>query len=99
VISKLLTSFCAGNENFTLETANRLYVQNGYQLVQEFVEKTAKHFRAEAVNIDFGRGNEAAKAINDWVEQKTNAKIKDLIPASALNGLTRLVLINAGNFK
>ena len=37
--------------------------------------------------------------INGWVEEQTNDKIKDLIPAGVLNRGTRLVLTNAIYFK
>ena len=34
-------------------------------------------------------------AINEWVSDETEGKIKDLIPSGAINPLTRLVLANA----
>ncbi|PYJ86406.1 MAG: hypothetical protein DME22_05360 [Verrucomicrobia bacterium] len=37
----------------------------------------------------------AAKSINDWVEDQTRQRIRNLIPAGALTKLTRLVLVNA----
>ena len=37
--------------------------------------------------------------INQWVEQKTNDQIKDLIPAGMLSEDTRLTLVNAIYFK
>ena len=37
----------------------------------------------------------AAQHINKWVADQTRDKIRDLIPANALNKLTRLVLANA----
>ncbi|CDW61167.1 Serpin-like protein [Trichuris trichiura] len=49
--------------------------------------------------MDFKKGLEACKHINDWVEKKTKGKIKDLIPQDAIKPLTRLVLINAIYFK
>ena len=42
---------------------------------------------------------EARSSINQWVEDKTNNKIKDLIKDDALTSLTRLVLTNAVYFK
>ena len=37
--------------------------------------------------------------INSWVEDKTEDRIKDLIPERMLNSLTRMVLVNAIYFK
>ena len=37
--------------------------------------------------------------INNWVAEKTNNKITEIVPADALDDLTRLVLVNAIYFK
>ncbi len=87
------------NDNFTLDAANRLYVQDGYTILPEYMTKTSQHFEADAKNLDFGSEEKARKEINSWVEEKTRQKIKDLIPAGVLSALTRLVLVNAVYFK
>ncbi|KAJ8932604.1 hypothetical protein NQ318_000807 [Aromia moschata] len=54
---------------------------------------------AEFKLVDFSKSEAAAGSINDWVEKKTNNKIRDLISVDSLNHLTRLVLVNAIYFK
>jgi serpin B len=50
--------------------------------------------------VDFKGATEAARlTINQWVEQKTQDKIKDLLQPGALESNTRLVLTNAIYFK
>ena len=50
--------------------------------------------------VDFVEETEAARlAINDWVEDRTQGRIVDLIGEGVLNELTRLVLVNAIWFK
>jgi len=50
--------------------------------------------------VDFvGATEKSRQAINLWVEDQTNKKIKDLIPQGVLTALTRLVLTNAIYFK
>jgi serpin B len=50
--------------------------------------------------VDFKTAPEAARlTINQWVEQKTEDKIKDLLPPGSVNSDTRLVLTNAIYFK
>jgi serpin B len=52
----------------------------------------------EACNADFGDGAQVAKAINAWVEDKTEQMIKVLVtPMDVLHA--RLVLVNAIYFK
>ena len=50
--------------------------------------------------VDFRRGPEAARVtMNQWVEDKTKQKIRELIPSGGLDADTRLVLVNAVYFK
>lgn len=81
-------------------TANRIWVQNGYDLCDEFRKALRESFQSESGRVDFVKATEAARCeINSWVEDKTNAKIKDLIASGILNNLTRLVLTSAVYFK
>ncbi|GAG95589.1 unnamed protein product, partial [marine sediment metagenome] len=59
-----------------------------------------KYYAGKATNLDFVNETEKSrKTINSWVEDKTNNKIKDLIPQGVLDPDTRLVLTNAIYFK
>jgi serpin B len=82
-----------------LQIANKLYVQDRYTVKDAFNEIAKNSFSSEAQNLDFGNNVQAAKTINDWVESKTNNKIKDLIKSDSLDQLTRVVLVNAIYFK
>jgi len=42
---------------------------------------------------------ESRQTINNFIEEQTNSKIKDLIPKGVLDSMTRLVLTNAIYFK
>ena len=54
----------------------------------------------EPVNADFGGAAEAeCSKINEWVSKETHNKIKDLIAKEDLDGLTRLVIVNALYFQ
>lgn len=85
---------------YLLSTANRLWIQQGYQLNDSFVNETREFYNAGLAELDFVRQTESSRqAINRWVEDQTADKIKNLIPESALTSLTRLVLTNAIYFK
>jgi serpin B len=85
---------------YKLRTANALWVQKDYRLLNEYIETAEKYYGGKATNVDFrAAAEEARKAINHWVEEKTNNKIKDLFAKDSLNDLTRLVLTNAIYFK
>jgi len=44
-------------------------------------------------------GSGSAATINKWVAEKTNNKVTEIVPASAIDNLTRLILVNAVYFK
>ncbi len=77
--------FQAKNEGYTLATANRLYVQNGFEIKAEFKDTVSKYFHAESEQLDFGKSDESAAKINKWVEETTHDKIKNLISPSMLS--------------
>ena len=90
-----------GKKNdYQLSVANALWGQKGYPFLDSFIELNNQYYDARIKQVDFVKETEKTqKKINQWVEDKTNEKIKNLIPQGALNALTRLVLTNAIYFK
>ncbi len=85
---------------FELHIANALWGQKGYPFLPEFLALTKANYGSGLREVDFVNAtNEARRTINQWVEQETKQKIKDLIPPDVLNRMTRLVLTNAIYFK
>ena len=68
-----------GDENYTLESANQMYVANNYPLADYFQMSMKNHFGAVPENVDFTL-DETRLNINKWVQDFTQQKIKDLIP-------------------
>jgi serpin B len=88
------------NEDYKLYTANALWMQEDYGFLPDYVDTVMNYYGGEANYVDYvTNANGATDEINDWVEDKTNNKIKDIIPDGQLNELTRLVLTNAIYFK
>lgn len=93
----LQASNTASNE---ILVANRLFVQKDFSLVEEFVEGTKKCYDAETALVDYQRDVEGArKEVNQWVEERTKQKIKNLIAEGVFTSRTRLTLVNAIYFK
>jgi len=85
---------------FELEVANAIWGQRDYPFLESFLDTLAINYGAGLRTLDFGADPEAARlSINDWVEEQTHDRIKDLIPSGAISVLTRLVLTNAIYFK
>jgi len=85
-----------GDDGFQLNIANAIWGQKGYEFLSEFLDVLAKNYGAGLRVLDFGQDPEKARlVINDWVYEKTEEKIEDLIPKGAIDPDTRLVLTNA----
>lgn len=96
----LLNDLNAAHTGYQLRVANALWAQQGYTFLGSFLDLMKSDYGANFNQVDFKGATEAARsAIDQWVEQKTEDKIKDLIPPGALDRETRLVLANAIYFK
>src|ERR1700689_5799978 len=96
----LLSDLNAVHEGYQLSVANALWAQRGYDFLNSFLNIMNNDYGAGLNQVDFKGSTEAARlTINQWVEQKTANKIKDLLPPGALKPTTRLVLTNAIYFK
>jgi serpin B len=85
---------------YQLAIANALWGQKGYGFLKSFLDLTQQHYGAGLREVDFAKASEEARlAINSWVEEQTQGKIKDLLAPGILKPLTRLVLTNAIYFK
>jgi serpin B len=86
--------------DYQLSVANALWGQKDYTFLDSFIQLNKDYYNAGLENVDFVNETEKTRQkINQWVEDKTNDKIKDLIPAGTLDAMTRLVLTNAIYFK
>ena len=85
---------------YIMKVASRVFARKNYTFLQEYLDATKSHYKAEAALMDFAGDAEGARVtINKWVEEQTNSKIQDLISSGALNALTAMVLVNAVYFK
>uniref|UniRef100_A0A3P9KCC3 Serpin B6 n=1 Tax=Oryzias latipes TaxID=8090 RepID=A0A3P9KCC3_ORYLA len=85
---------------FLLSVANRLYGEQSFLFLQDFLKQTSSCYKAELESVDFRNKYEEARIkINSWVEKQTQGKIKDVLSEAALKAATNLVLVNAIYFK
>jgi len=86
--------------DYTLRTANALWAEKTYEFLPSFTETARQYYSANTTNLDFAAAPEESRsAINQWVLEKTEKKIRDLLPQGSINSLTRLVITNAIYFK
>lgn len=87
--------------SYQLSVANALWTQKDYGFRDEFIQSTRAHYGAAPFEVDSFGNEKVTEAINAWVEQQTQGKIKELFKAGSLSSIdtVRLVLANAIYFK
>ena len=81
---------------FQLSIANSIWGQREFDFEDSFLDLLAEQYGAGMRLVDFiGSPDPSRLLINDWVAQRTEDRIKDLLPEGSVNVLTRLVLTNA----
>jgi len=83
-------------EGFRLNIVNAIWGQKDYEFLPAFLDILAENYGAGLRILDFTTETEKSRlAINKWVSDQTEGRIKDLIPPGVINELTRFVLTNA----
>jgi len=88
-------------KEYTFNIANSLWAQKEFNFLHSYFKNIEKYYDAPIEMVDYKNSSEREKTrlkINNWVENKTNNKIKDLLDQSALDKDTKLVLVNAVYF-
>ena len=91
-----LASRSTDGEGVQLNIANAIWGQSGYQFTPDFLDVLALNYGAGLRPLNFVEApEESRQTINGWVAERTEDRIKDLIPPRRITDLTRLVLTNA----
>lgn len=89
-----------GDGDLLLSFVNAIWIDSSISLNPSFLELAVSVYDAAAESVEFiNQAEIVEKKINDWIEEKTNKMIKNLIPGGTLNNSTRLVFANALYFK
>ena len=98
--SNLLSEINNKDKEYALKTANALWAEQDFHFLDEYLTTVEKYYGGKTTNLDFRNEPDSSRLIiNNWVEDKTNNKIKDLLPEGSIDAQTRLVLTNAIYFK
>ena len=92
----LREALLAVDKSTTLSIANSIWYHNAYKFKDEFISANKDNYDAEIKAINFESPN-AVKQINDWVSDKTNKKIPEII--KELTPESVAYLVNAIYFK
>ncbi|KAE8586325.1 hypothetical protein XENTR_v10021630 [Xenopus tropicalis] len=78
--------------NLQVSTGNVLFVKDKLEILKSFLQKVKHHYQAEIFTSNFKNPKEAKEQINDYVKNKTNGKIEELV--QDLDIETQLLVIN-----
>nr|XP_060611136.1 alpha-1-antichymotrypsin-like [Anolis sagrei ordinatus] len=62
-----------------LSIGNAIFINNQFELLKEFVENAKHFYQADVLPADFSHPAKAEKQINDYINQKTNGKLNDVV--------------------
>lgn len=80
--------------------ANAFWGEQTFPFRQDYSDQMAQLYGAGLRLTDFlNQPEEARLAINDWVAENTNDRIKDIVPPGMITSNTKLALANAIYFK
>ncbi|XP_054988913.1 serpin A3-8-like [Sorex araneus] len=80
-----------------MNVGNVMFLGQQLELQERFRQEAQALYAADTVSTDFQDTATAEKLINDYVEQKTKGKIKEVV--KGLDAETRMVLVNCLFFK
>ena len=83
----------ASAEPTTLEVANRLFPDEGFSLLPDFLATAARQYGADLQPVDTSNGAAAADAINRWASERTRGLIPTIVDPGAVQN-QKLVLVN-----
>lgn len=82
-----------------ISMANKAYVDKNVELTEDFENICESKFLSGVQKTDFSQKTEACNEINEWVEDKTEHKVKDLFQPDDFEEKPDLVLVNSMYFK
>lgn len=84
------------DEKVTMSIANSIWYRDDFEVEQDFISTNQNYYDAEVAALNFD-DSDAKNIINNWVAEKTNNKISEIV--NSISPQTVMFLINAVYFK
>jgi serpin B len=91
----LITALKKSDPKVVMNVANSIWIKKNYPVLEPFITTNQKYYDARIEKLEFDLN--ALKAINGWVNEKTNTKIPEIL--DKITGDEIMFLINAIYFK
>jgi len=83
----------------TVRLANRIFMQESYTVNPQYQQVMQAYLTSVDNSVSFANPSEAERRINEYVSQKTNGLIDELLSPGSVDSLTLMVLVNAIYYK
>ena len=85
------------DKEYKLRLANALWLAEEFKPLDEYVDVARDYYDSEVTTVDFN--SDGIDLINDWVNDKTEGKIKNIFAPDPANAAIKLAITNAIYFK
>jgi len=92
----LMTGIQNADSEIELSVANSIWLREGFDCREDFIDRNREYFAAEVEEIDFS-SPDAPDIINSWIKEATRGKIEEMIAEIPIDVV--MYLINAIYFK
>ena len=89
----------SGNQGTSVQIANKLFAAEDLTIKENFKKAMERFYNSDIERVDFKNAKETTDVINEFVSEKTKGLIEKIFDEDALDGLSRLVMVNAIYFK
>lgn len=97
LIGALFQQLSKGNEELQFDSGNSLHIDKDFDVLASFLNDTKGFYDTEVLTTDFSKPKQATQFINEYVKNKTNGKITQLL--DKVTPLTKLIFVNYIYFK
>ncbi|KAM6445225.1 ovalbumin-like [Rhynochetos jubatus] len=99
-LKDMFTQITKPSENYSVGFASRLYAEETYPIIPEYLQCVKELYKGGLEMISFQTAaDQARELINSWVESQTNGMIKNILQPSSVDPQTQMILVNAIYFK
>jgi len=89
-------SSLTSNLSADLKIANAVWVQEGYPVLESYLEALRRYYGGEARSLNLAEDPEGSRRmVNGWIADKTKGKIADMLPLGSIGPWVKLLITNA----
>jgi len=75
-----------------LSISHALWIRDGFKIVHNYQDIIQNKYAADVLSIDFSDRDNSSLKINNWVSERTENLIKEIITPGDINNLTNLII-------